>query len=190
MATEGPSAASLDLVNHTIEDLQHRITLLQKDLPLHQAGLGSEEHDQFWAAMRQFQEAGEHTDPKKYVHGKGFKLFVSRLQDIQTTMFAKRDAVSAPIDPEQTIAYEAKRDPLVDILIDKRVFLPHKDVHGQDRYSEEDIMRAFAKVTEADLIRIAQESGLKVAVGAPREAIIHRLTRELNSNRLFRIDWS
>ena len=146
MATEAPAIASLELVTHTLEDLTqtsdeaedkylgdvlHRIKLLHEDLPLHQEGL-TQEQDLFWSAFRQFEESGEHVDPKQYIHEKGFQDLVARLQDVQKAMFAKRDAESAPIDPDQTIAAAPKRDQLVDILIDKRVFLPPKNVQAQD----------------------------------------------------------
>ena len=200
MATESPPVSTLDLVTHTIQDLtqttdeaedkfledvERRIVLLKKDLPLHQAASGSEHEDLFWSAVRPFEESGEHSDPKHYIHRKGFRLLIDRLQDVQAEMIAKMEAVSAPIDPTlpKRITSEPKRDHLVDILVDKRVFLPYKDVQAEDRYSESDIVSAFDKVTEADLIKIAQESGFRVAEGTPRGDIIRVLQRELNSDR-------
>ena len=199
MATEAPPASSLDLVTHTLDDLtqtadeaedkyledvQHRITLLQKELSSRPEFSGSVELDSFWDAVRHFEDSGDHINPREYVQGKGFRMLVGRLQEIQTSMFAKRNALEAPIDPEQTIASAPRRDPLVDILIDKRVFLPHKDLQAQDQYTDKEISHAFAKVTEGDIREIARLSGNQVfGEDESREAIIHKMTQTLNNDR-------
>ena len=115
MATEAPAIASLELVTHTLEDLTqtsdeaedkylgdvlHRIKLLHKDLPLHQEGL-TQEQDLFWSAFRQFDESGEHVDPKHYIHEKGFQNLVakSRKQCLQNGM---------PNQPQSTLTKQLR----------------------------------------------------------------------------------
>ena len=196
MATESPPSGALDLITHTLEDLtqqtdepedkfledvRHRIDLLQKDLPSHQIGESGSDVDNFWAAVQLFQESGEHKEPQRYIHSKGFKQLVGSLREIQKIMFAKRDAISAPIDPEQTISGVSREDPLRKLLIEKGVFLPHRERQARDQYSEELINYAFKEVTESDLRDIAFAADIEVDIDDPREVIVRRITDKLNS---------